>query len=632
MVLFALLIPIIFGVGAIVLDIGNWYVHKRHLQTQVDAAVLAAGPAFVGCFHAPSAANIAIAETASAYAGDTLRDGSTSNQQVETPNDVRVALNSSRYWQKSDGVTSPTNGYGLDNSMAVPGDPCSTKILDAKATDDDAPPLWGLIPLTPSPKSHAKVEIRKLESESGMLPWAVPEIDPRSVWALFVNEDTGVVFDHQELTLQDDPNLPWSEWETDFDGTNELIQLGVTHDNTGVVILVSKDDPNPVVTGGLGAICSQSPKLVNCYAGSGATSGATFIHGYNGGGSGGPRLSNPIVRQVELGQAGCDAQLDLSAPYFTLSDTCTATISAVIDFGVTGATDPGLMPNCVTVTASPGGQLSWAGNEVGGSRFTGAFNLAPGRTTLNLSWISTPRNTNCNQTTQAGSFTKVAAPYMANLASGPVQYLKLKATYASGGQAGFPVPDANSVDRGEDYNYKVTLGLPRPIQVLPATAKPLVLRLANPSGSQNQAIDCDKNINYADEITNGCKTTYRVNYDDLDGDGDVEWRNIQCNGYSTGEPPADDVRQQPTAGLRDDGDRGQDRADAAGPRRAVRESLPPELLADDDSHAARDRRLLREPRLLERPALRHARHHGQHGVHRLRVTSRCRSSTSPAST
>ena len=69
--------------------------------------------------------------------------------------------------------------------------------------------------MTPSPKTHAKVEIRKLESESGMLPWAVPEIDPRSVWALFVNEDNGVVFDSQELILQDDPNLPWSEWETE---------------------------------------------------------------------------------------------------------------------------------------------------------------------------------------------------------------------------------------------------------------------------------------------------------------------------------------------------------------------------------------------------------------------------------
>ena len=71
------MIPVLFGLGAIVLDIGNWYVHKRHLQTQVDAAVLAAGPAFVGCFHAPAAANQAIAQTALEYAGDTLRDGTT---------------------------------------------------------------------------------------------------------------------------------------------------------------------------------------------------------------------------------------------------------------------------------------------------------------------------------------------------------------------------------------------------------------------------------------------------------------------------------------------------------------------------------------------------------------------------
>ena len=118
--------------------------------------------------------------------------------------------------------------------------------------------------------------------------------------------------------------------------------------------------------------------------------------------------------------------------------------------------------------------------------------------------------------------------------------------YSNEGQAGFPVPDANSVDRGLDYDYRVTVGLPRPIQVLPATAKPLVLRLANPSGSQNQAIDCDKNINYADEITNGCKTTYRVNYDDLDGDGDLEWSNIQCNGYSTANLPPTKFVNNPT--------------------------------------------------------------------------------------
>ena len=84
------------------LDVGNWYVHKRHLQTQVDAAALASAPQFVGCFQrSPPAANLAIASRALAYAGDELRLGkigpgapdSTTNVQVQEPGDVRVVLN-----------------------------------------------------------------------------------------------------------------------------------------------------------------------------------------------------------------------------------------------------------------------------------------------------------------------------------------------------------------------------------------------------------------------------------------------------------------------------------------------------------------------------------------------------------
>ena len=422
------------------------------------------------------------------------------------------------------------------------------------------PSLWGLIPLTPSPKTKAKIEIRKLESESGMLPWAVPEIDPRSVWALFVNEDNGAVFDSQELVLADDPNLPWSEWATKVDGTNErLASLDVTRTNTGVVILVSKDNPTPTVTGSLASICSQSPNLVNCYAGNTATSGATFIHAYNGGGGG--TLASPIVRQVELGPAGCDPQLDLSAPYFALSGTCTAGINnAVIDFGITGSTDPKR-----PAQLHHGDRIARRHDVVGRERrrrlpVHRSFNLAAGRTTLNLNWEKhTVQSGNCKNTVAAsGSFTKVAAPYMSDLASGPVQYLKLRAFYSTNG---LPVPDANSVEENTgpnpSYNYGVTVGLPRPIQVLPATDPPLVTRLANPSGSQNQAIDCDKNINYADEIANGCQTAYRVNYADLDGDGDLEWRNIACTGYFTGNlPPSSFVNNpKPDCAMTETGDK-----------------------------------------------------------------------------
>ena len=303
--------------------------------------------------------------------------------------------------------------------------------------------------------------------------------------------------------------------------------------------------------GSLASICSQSPNLVNCYAGNTATSGATFIHAYNGGNG---TLANPEVHEVELGPVGCDSQLDLSAPYFTLTGTCTAGIStAVISFGSAVSGDLKDPPYCITVTASPGGTMSWAADVPGGSKFTGSFNLAPGRTTLNLNWERTglKANGDCNNTViKSGSFTKVAAPYMSNLASGPVQYLKLMAYYTAGPKIGQSVPDANSVEENTgsnpDYDYVVTVGLPRPIQILPATDPALVLRLANPAGSQNQAIDCDKNVNYADEITNGCQTTYRVNYDDLDGDGDLEWRNIACAGYFTGNlPPASFVNNPP---------------------------------------------------------------------------------------
>ena len=121
-VLFALLIPVFFGLGALVLDIGNWYVHKRHLQTQVDAAAFAGAHEFFGCNPVfedpPVTANKAIRAHALEYAGDTLRPPSsidplfttiTRNTQVQEPGDVRAALNSATWCgaRRSDGRQHP---------------------------------------------------------------------------------------------------------------------------------------------------------------------------------------------------------------------------------------------------------------------------------------------------------------------------------------------------------------------------------------------------------------------------------------------------------------------------------------------------------------------------------------------
>ena len=538
-VIFALLIPVLFAIGAVVLDIGNWYIHKRHLQTQVDAAALASGPQFVGCFHDPTAANLAIASRALAFAGDKLRPGqyapnvtpSTTNTQLAEPDDVRVALNAGRYWVPTDGMVPGTNGYGLDNTIATPGDPCSTKYLDVKATDEDVSPLWGLIPLTPSPKTHAKVKIFDEDTSRGMLPWAVPEIDPARVAAIFVNEENGVVFDSWYLDPDDDSGLPWSEWSG-----QDAITFGGVNDKTSVVILVSKNDQTPAITGLLTDICTQDPGLVACYAGSGQTSGLSFIHAFDGGGS--PSVASPNIRDVQLAAVGCSSA-DLSAAYFTLDGDCTALVQAVLDFNVTG--DPTDHPTCARV---PG--FIWSAGGIGGplGTWSGSMSLpaGSGRQQLTLSGTSGPRNaTDCgnpNQQPNSWGPTVVAAPYVANVASGPVQYLKLTAQNDPG-CTGANVPDANSVEK-DDYCYKVVVGLPVPLQVKPYTDPPILLRMASPSGSQNQAFDCDKNRNFETEIEFGCDTTYTENYVDPDGPtgpAPATWNNILCTGWGTGNLP-----------------------------------------------------------------------------------------------
>jgi Putative Flp pilus-assembly TadE/G-like len=559
-VFFALLIPVIFGLAAIVMDVGNWFVHKRHLQTQVDAAVLAAAPHFVGCFHDPIAANLAISSRALGYAGDTLRPGTllagspptTTNLQLQEPGDVRVVLNANRYWQPSDGMVPGTNGYGLDNTLDSSdpdslADPCNERYVDAKATDEDAPPLWGLIPFTPSPKAHAKVQAFDIESAFGMLPWAVPEIDPARVAALFVNEDTGAIVQKQLLD-PGGPTAAYSMWQTA--PSQPSVVFGPGTENVGVVILVSKNDANPLdgVPNTLAGYCNQDPGLVACWSQPlSATSGLSFIHVYNGGGDG--NYASPVIRQVELTNSTCQASPDV---YFSLGEdaTCSAFIQATIDFGLPDGTDPhptppaSGFPHCIEVTASPGGPLTWNGTTTGeGSVFTGTVTLPDntpgGREVVDISWQARdPSKANCSSP-NSGTFDKVAAPYISNAGSGPVQYLDLAASQTG---TGIPAPDANSVDRtggGSGWDYVVTVGLPRPLQVLPYTDGPLLLRMASPSGSQNRAFDCDKNVNFEDEISNGCQTRYIENFRNHDNNPltPKQWNNLLCAGWSTTNLP-----------------------------------------------------------------------------------------------
>ena len=178
------------------------------------------------------------------------------------------------------------------------------------------------------------------------------------------------------------------------------------------------------------------------------------------------------------------------------------------------------------------------------------------------------------------TFPNVAHPYVAAPAvlqgnqappaieAGPVEYVKL-ATADPG------VLDPNTRNNGDPAlaSVIVTVGIRRPFQVESPLVDPVVLRVASPSGSQNQAFDCDTGINFQNEIAGGCQTTYRENYGDWNGDG------LGVAGHPLHQlperhrPAAADVLAEPRAGLRPCRDRRQDRPVQAGPHRAAQEPV-----------------------------------------------------------
>ena len=131
---------------------------------------------------------------------------------------VHVVLNSDDYWPTAttDGWTAANPG-GWATSDAQK--PCTVKYIDVKATDDDVPGLLKLIPFRPDIHANARLEIRKAVGFTGVLPWAVPEVDPNAVVAIFYDESNGNVLGAQKLNKGQILNLnntQTQQWAADL--------------------------------------------------------------------------------------------------------------------------------------------------------------------------------------------------------------------------------------------------------------------------------------------------------------------------------------------------------------------------------------------------------------------------------
>jgi hypothetical protein len=279
------------------------------------------------------------------------------------------------------------------------------------------------------------------------------------------------------------------------------------NDNFGVIVVLSRSTTPLNLNGNINQICTQPE--AKCYGGNSLGSGISFIRGYSL--TGGGTANNPIVRDVSLG-GGCGG----SSPYFNLEGGCPIGISATVDVG-TGANDPTVPAAqsgvCATVSASPFGPLQYIGEASDGSGGVwGNATWTPdpdndlGPNQVNLT-VTTDTNGGCGQPgRRTTTVNRVAKPYVADDASGPVQFLKVE--IAGGGLANSMIKDSNAT-------LNVTVGLAPPLTDAQLSDPPIRLRVWDVP-SQTQALDCGNGAGpngWNGKMQEGC-SAYQI-YDEL---------------------------------------------------------------------------------------------------------------------
>jgi hypothetical protein len=539
-------VPLLIVLATFVIDVGNWWTHKRHLQNQVDAGALAAGAAYsLPSCQTNSAQQDAISDEAMSYSGTTRRiaagSPTTRNPQVSNSANVHVTINSTTYW---DG---PSSGSAPDYSDG--GGPCFDHAndikgfwTDVKATERNLP--W-LIPfagsIVPRIRAHARVSVKKAIIFTRTLPLAVPDVNPTQVKAFLIDECTGNQLPGGDITLSKPaPPGPQDEWTGTTAGN--VTFPGASGNCTGVNARNGRVGVRVLMSGGAGTTCGQA--LVECYD-TGSANGILATRVWedppapqNDPGAWGttdpPTTSYlPFVRTVKLNaDPSCNA-------YFTYVD-CGATIAVEVARG-TGPNSFSVGTFNVMRAIYPGGNVDLTDPD-GDSVYTGGpipmTTGGPYPITLEYHWQlrqngviwrglscanggSNPCETPTNGTTSWGL---VHRGFRAsNTRSGPIRDIELLS---------FSNPILGRLENVQPgFTDRVSVRLHVSGTLTPQDkANDPVVALRAFDGSQTQSIDCMPGVNFRDELAGGCTAFYKIN----DG-SDPNW-NPCPQPDSVGEP------------------------------------------------------------------------------------------------
>jgi hypothetical protein len=462
----ALLLPLLLMMASFVVDIGNWWEHKRHLQLQADAAVLAGGSQFQ--FPCTASIDSAIYAQALQYAGP-------ASGNLTAPYNPQV------------GNVPATNLHITLNGGAAPGTagaPCGTEWVDAVIREDDAPwflKVANLVGLAdPSISAHARAEIMQPSVGLGLVPIGYEESDPQHAAAILVDDASGATLAAQYLTKigQSGSVVQWNNASAPFTRT---IAAG---DQLSAVIALSQTTFN--LTGSVATICAQTG-VVCFHDNGGSYTGLPYIRGYTTSGTG--TFASPIVKNAFLTVGTCTPD-----PNFT-TGACSPVLTVTID---TGATQPnkitvsggGCGGNACTLTqTSPGGN-TWSGNITSPTGGLGSFTL----------------NGTCSGSTNGCNKGKVtfAATPVQRMYVGPDDPVELAQFIENGGTT-------DSMLAGQ-HTFYVNVGVLPALQLATSVNAPLVTLDIQGATSHTRALDCDPNIaNFKSELISGCNVQYVPN-------------------------------------------------------------------------------------------------------------------------
>jgi hypothetical protein len=526
-------LPVLIIVFAIVVDGGQWFVHKRDLQNQVDAATFAGSQLWGSCFKSTTTNPpwLPMQQEAQNYDGEAPGAGHPNNYNPQlagalAPANYGVLFNSQTF-----PISQPSNVSGPDDT---PSSPCTLTtlsdgkqhyIFDVKATQQKVPYIFsGAFFGINGPDIHAtaRTELDQVQSLNGLLPIGVSDPSPKYMQAQFVDEDNS-----------DQPISGWIDlcksgtsgcgaaasgaevWKT---LTPATVTFPSTTKNVGVRIKF-------IWSGTDNTLACGSGQLVDCYdnvPSQTTSNGLVHIRVIPTG------VTGLHVEDVVMNSGGC------TDGYFA-AGTCDAGISAKVDMG-----DPVLHPitshwanscptGCAQVFATIDGAGQYpldftAATPLTGVQWwsgTGLTLPTTGPHDIGLSWkwqqtsgtwktlaCSGANNNPCKDSGTFNGGAPVQRAFVADngIRSGPIQGITLQIADPATG-----TPLIGNPIQGSTYSIGIAETNPCFDTQFADPTCPLVdLRVsASATGSQSQSLDCDPAFpNIKDEVANGCTPFY----------------------------------------------------------------------------------------------------------------------------